>query len=69
MAASEPSTATRERLSFELGSLLTYQLHDVKRACAHWDAHRRAYGNGRYDAEVRAAAERLACESTPAVEP
>jgi transmembrane sensor len=65
----EPSAATKERLSFELGSLLTYQLHDAKRACAHWAAHRRAYERGRYDAEVHTATQHLACESTPALEP
>ena len=65
----EPSTATKERLSFELGSLLTYQVRDAKRACAHWAAHRRTYERGRYDAEVRTATQHLSCDSTSPVEP
>jgi transmembrane sensor len=54
--------ASRERLSFELGSLLTYQLRDARRACAHWTWHRRQYARGRYQAEVQSAMASLKCE-------
>jgi transmembrane sensor len=54
--------ATRERLSFELGSLLTYQLRDARRACAHWAWHRGQYAPGRYQAEVQRAMASLQCE-------
>jgi transmembrane sensor len=53
--------ATRERLSFELGSILTYQLADRPRACAHWSEHRRLHRSPRYDAEVSRAMAHLAC--------
>jgi len=54
--------ATRERLSFELGSLLTYQLKDARRACAHWALHERQFRRGRYAAEVQRARGTLSCE-------
>jgi transmembrane sensor len=53
--------ATRERLSFELGALLTYQVGDRLRACAHWRRHRARFGAGRYEDEVERAWERLGC--------
>jgi transmembrane sensor len=53
--------ASRERLSFELGSLLTYQLRDTRRACAHWTWHRAQYAPGRYQAEVGSAMASLKC--------
>jgi transmembrane sensor len=56
-----PNDSTRERLGFELGSLLTHQLHDTARACAFWSAFRLEHVNGRYDAEVRATVESLGC--------
>jgi transmembrane sensor len=52
---------TRERLSFERGSLLTYQLKDRARACAHWRVHQSRFPNGRYDNEVRGAVQHLRC--------
>ncbi|AGC45335.1 hypothetical protein MYSTI_04034 [Myxococcus stipitatus DSM 14675] len=54
--------ATQERLSFELGSLLTYQLVDSRRACAHWDLHARQFRRGLYAEAVRRARETLSCE-------
>ena len=53
--------ATRERLSFELGSILTHQLSDRARACAHWAAHVRSFPSGRYDLEIAQARESLGC--------
>ncbi len=53
--------ATRERLSFELGSILTHQLSEHARACAHWAAHVRAFPSGRYDLEIAQARETLGC--------
>jgi len=35
---SQPASS-RERLSFELGLLFTYQLRDPSRACPHWKSH------------------------------
>lgn len=55
--------ATRERLSFELGSLLTYQLKDARRACAHWARHERQFRRGRYVEEVQRARGTLSCEA------
>jgi transmembrane sensor len=57
--------AAHERLSFELGSLLTHQLRDARRACAHWAAHRRRFPGGRYGEEVEQARASLACGGTP----
>ena len=56
------SPATRERFSFELGSMLTWQLSDA-RACAHWASHRLAFPEGRYAREVERAMERAKCGS------
>ncbi|WP_245815055.1 FecR domain-containing protein [Cystobacter ferrugineus] len=55
--------ATRERLSFELGSLLTYQLEDAQRACAHWARHERQFQRGRYAEAVQRARETLSCQA------
>ena len=55
------SAATRERFSYELGSILTHQLDDSRRACAHWVKHRATFPEGRYAREVKAARERLQC--------
>jgi transmembrane sensor len=56
--------ATRERLSFELGSILTYQLQDRPSACAHWRWHREAFRPHRYAALVRQAEQRAGCGAT-----
>jgi transmembrane sensor len=53
--------ATRERLSFELGSILTHQLRDRERACAHWGQHARRFAAGRYVEEVLQATRALEC--------
>jgi transmembrane sensor len=52
---------TRERLSFELGLIYTWQLKDQQAACAHWSHHRREYPEGRFDAEIDRAAEVMGC--------
>ncbi|MFY1831449.1 FecR domain-containing protein [Myxococcus fulvus] len=54
--------ATRERLSFELGSVLTYQLKDTQRACAHWARHEEQFRRGRYTEAVQRASGTLSCE-------
>jgi transmembrane sensor len=55
---------TRERLSYELGSIYTYQLVQPKRACAHWALHERTYPKGRYRAEIEGAERSLGCAKT-----
>jgi hypothetical protein len=57
--------ATHERLGYELGAILTYQLADRARACRHWQAYRAQFPQGRYTDEVAAAVRRLSCEETP----
>jgi transmembrane sensor len=52
---------TRERLSFELGTVLSFHLDDVARACAHWATHLRTFGGGRYVEEVSDAQKVLGC--------
>jgi transmembrane sensor len=52
---------TRERLSFELGLILTWQIKDTASACAHWAQHQREYPEGRFDGEVDRAAASLGC--------
>lgn len=53
--------ASRERLSFELGSLLTHQIKQKGRACAHWAAHTKQFPRGRYATEVGQASTDLGC--------
>jgi len=55
------SQRARETLSFELGSMLTNQLADRQRACAHWARHLRRYERGRYAVEIAQARRRLRC--------
>lgn len=52
---------TRERLSFELGSILSYQLKTVSKGCAHWKAHRRTFRGAGYAAEIEQARKQLGC--------
>lgn len=52
---------TRERLSFELGLIYTFQLKDPVAGCAHWAQHRQEYPNGRFGAELERAAAGLGC--------
>jgi len=56
----------RERLSFELGSLLTHQIRDARRACAQWAWHDRHFRDGRYRDEVARARQSLGCASRSA---
>ena len=51
----------RERLSFELGAILSDQLQDRAAACRHWERHLRAHGRARYGAQIAAARARLGC--------
>ena len=60
----QPS-AMRERLSFELGSLYTHQIHDKDRACSHWAAHERNFHGGRYREEVARSQRALGCGGEP----
>ncbi len=55
------SKPMRELLSFELGSLLTHQIRDSRRACAQWAWHDRYFPDGRYRNEVARARHTLAC--------
>ena len=52
---------TRERLSFELGLIYTWQLKDPAAGCAHWVQHRQEYPQGRFGIEVERAAATLGC--------
>jgi transmembrane sensor len=53
--------ATRERFSFELGSLLTWQLNDARRACKHWRTHLAVNSSGRYSQQIQRAMEKAQC--------
>ena len=64
-ALSAPSSPMREQLSFELGSLLTHQIRDGRRACAQWAWHYRHFPDGRYRDEVARARGSLACRVRP----
>ncbi|MHB8874036.1 MAG: FecR family protein [Myxococcaceae bacterium] len=57
--------ASAERLSFELGSLLTYELEEKDRACAHWLEHARRFQSGRNQQEILQAAFFLGCKLPP----
>jgi transmembrane sensor len=54
---------TRERLSFELGAILSRRLADPARACAHWSRHRTQFPSGRYDEEILQTHVQLGCPS------
>ena len=58
-----------ERLSFELGSILTYQLERRTQACAHWHRHLAVYGPGRYGQETEQAQQHLRCDQPDALTP
>ncbi|MCA9621667.1 MAG: FecR domain-containing protein [Myxococcales bacterium] len=53
---------TRERLSYERGSLLARQLDDAPAACAHFHQHLATYPDGRYTAEVKQMLGQLHCK-------
>lgn len=53
--------ATSERLSYELGDILTWQLKDTARACEVWSNLRAQHPNGRYSTEVKRATDSLGC--------
>jgi transmembrane sensor len=50
-----------ESASYELGSILTYQLADRERGCAHWRRHQRQFARGTFAAEVQRAQTKLGC--------
>ncbi len=58
-----PNASTRERLGFELGSLLTHQLRDVPRACAFWRAFRVEHPQSRYEEELASTVAALGCQN------
>jgi len=58
-----------ESASYELGSILTYQLADRERGCAHWRRHDRQFAGGTFAAEVRRAQQKLGCAATTDKEP
>lgn len=53
--------ATREQLSFELGSILTHHVKSPVRACERWKQHQAAFPNGRYAAQIDGLRARLGC--------
>lgn len=54
--------ATAERLSYELGDILTWQLRDKEAACAVWAEHRARHGSqSRYAQEIARAERTLGC--------
>ncbi|MCH9680902.1 MAG: FecR family protein [Deltaproteobacteria bacterium] len=53
---------TREVLSYELGTILSTQLSDHDKACAHWKSHRKQFTAGRYERAITRATQRLGCE-------
>jgi transmembrane sensor len=55
------SKGTRERLSFELGSIVSDHLGDRAAACREWDRHQAEFGDGRYAKEIEDARQRLRC--------
>jgi len=57
--------ATRELMSFELVSILTYQLADPVRACAAVDRHARAYPRSSHAAALERARADLGCRDQP----
>ncbi|MCC6334804.1 MAG: FecR domain-containing protein [Myxococcales bacterium] len=52
---------TRERLSWELGSVLTWPQHHQGAACWHWTIHLKTYPRGRYALEATRAMDALGC--------
>lgn len=52
---------TRERLSFELGLIYTWQMKDPAAGCAHWAQHRKEYPAGRFATEVNRSMATLGC--------
>jgi hypothetical protein len=54
--------ASRELLSYELGSILTYHLRDQRQACAQWKTHLAAFPRGARANDARSAQHSLGCE-------
>jgi len=53
--------STRERMSFELGTLLGQHLKQTAAACRHWRGHLKSFGARRYGVEIEAARRALGC--------
>lgn len=62
LQAEDLAAATREQLSYELGTILTNQIRDPVAACEHWRAHVHQHPSGRYATEVASAQRRLDCQ-------
>ncbi len=56
------SRRVASRLSFEVGSMLTYRVDDQERGCAHWQHHRRQFDTGRYAEAIEQAEQALGCQ-------
>jgi transmembrane sensor len=54
---------TQERLTAELGSILTWNLRDAPRACKVWQAHRSLWPQSSYQPEIERAEAALGCSS------
>jgi transmembrane sensor len=52
---------SRERLSFELGTILTHHLRETTAACRHWRRHLARFGRSRYGDEIDKARRQLGC--------
>lgn len=57
----ELAPQTRERFSYEIGSILTYQLAQHREACSHWEVHLARYPGGRYSRDVLQAMAEAQC--------
>lgn len=61
-ALGEPlAPTTRERLSFELGTIVANHLHEKPRACSHWIRHQAQFPGGRYARQIAEIQGRLRC--------
>ncbi|MCB9555827.1 MAG: FecR domain-containing protein [Deltaproteobacteria bacterium] len=52
---------TRERLHYEVGTLLSMHMHDRRAACQHWNKHLAQFGKRRYGAEIGKLRRELRC--------
>jgi len=57
------SPRAQQVLSYEIGTILDRQLHDVAAACEHWAKHQRRFPGGRFFGPVAEAMQRLECET------
>lgn len=59
--ATMPKSRASERLSYELGSILSNHIHDTRRACEHWQGHKAKFIAQRYKREIENVEKRLGC--------